>query len=263
MREETNLFLENQKKVIQQREALRAGAKTFPVGVQAENERGYPTPQVQQPFNPDAPIKVERLDVATGVVTTREIPFDRSIPPRPAKPTAPTLEELRQSLEEVGSNVDAAREGFQADNSSLDAYFGREEQKQLRSDIARLQAELAEKQNRLLELTSKPLPRDSFYSSIKDAEHSVVRIARTLVEVLSDQASQKVFGVSLSKLSPASKRDVQLRYLHALEKYLDFGGSFVKLARDEKATSDVIDARAQDLLEAVNDILDKEFLAGN
>lgn len=85
-------------------------------------------------------------------------------------------------------------------------------------------------------------------------------IARQLVERLSADAAQKVFGISLSQLSPGSKRDVQLRFLNSLGRYLDNGGSYTVLSRNYLATVDVIDKRAEKLLKDVNDILDLDFL---
>jgi hypothetical protein len=200
-----NAFLTKQADIMKQREAFRAEAKKIVAGTVE-----------QQPHDPSAPSEVETYDVSGKILTTRDIPNDRPLPQRIARPELPALKSLKLSLTNIGNAVDEAREKFQADNASLDTYFAHDEQKQLRSEIADLHAELAEKQARLHELESKPSPRDAFYASIRDEENAVVSIARQLVERLSSDAAHKVFGVSLKQLSAASRRDIQLRFLNCL-----------------------------------------------
>jgi hypothetical protein len=243
-------------------EAENHANKSIAVGTQAENEPGYLAPKVQVPFNPNAPIKTETRSTSGELLSVREIPVDRPMPARIKAPPLPTLAEFKQSLEEIGNDIDKARESFQQDDASLDLYYGREEQMQLSLELAELQAKIREKQDRLSELENKPKPRDVFYLTVKTSENQVALIARQLVEVLSEEAAVRVFGVSLKKLSGPSQKDVKQRYLHALESYLDHGGSYTGLTRNEQATADVIDKRAEIILQDVSDILDKEFFAG-
>jgi hypothetical protein len=254
---ESNPFLENQARIMAAREQQQREAKTH------ENEPGRPTPKAQTPFDPSEPTTVHTYDSGMNLISTREIPNDRTLPVRPVKPELPALKALKLGLTNLGNAVDSAREQFAANNENLSDYYSTDEQQQLRSDIADLQAQLAEKTDRLNELVSKPSPKAVFYDAVKDAECGVVQLARALVERLSSDAALKVFGVDFQQLSAGSRKDVGLRFKSALSAWLDGGGSFTILTRNPQASVDQIDQRADKVLEAVNSILDLEFLAEN
>jgi formylmethanofuran dehydrogenase subunit D len=172
------------------------------------------------------------------------------------KPAPLTLDEIKEQLVAAGNSIDAAKEQYQSNTDSLNAFYA--EANALRSEIAELQAALAEKQGRLREIESAGSPKDKFLATIVKAEIEVAGIAKALFTTLSEQASQKIFGIPFGELSSDGKRDVQARFRKALQRFT--GGFYVRLGRTVKtATVEQVSARAEQLLTDLESILTDHF----
>jgi len=90
--------------------------------IEETTQAGSPALQVQKAFDPSAPTTVHTYDTGGNLVSTRDIPNERPLPQRIARPALATLKALKLGLTNIGNAVDEAREKFQADNSSLSDY---------------------------------------------------------------------------------------------------------------------------------------------
>jgi hypothetical protein len=184
---------------------------------------------------------------------------DRPMPQRILKPTPLTVDEIKSGLISVGDSIEASREQFTADNASLDAFYAR--QAELRSEVAELQRQLQEKEDKLRELEASGSPRDKFASAVVKAERDVMGLGGALLASLSEAASQRIYGISFEELSSKEpRRDVQARY----RKTLGFLQSqfYLKLCRESAtATAEQVEARASELLDDVSALLDSGHFA--
>jgi hypothetical protein len=183
----------------------------------------------------------------------------RPVHPRIQKPTPLTVDKIKSGLISLGDSIEASREQFTADNASLDAFYAR--QAELRSEVAELQRQLKEKEDKLRELEAAGSPRDQFASAVVKAERDVMGLGGALLASLSEEASQRIYGISFEELSSKeARRDVQARY----RKTLGFLQSqfYLKLGRESAtATAEQVEARAAELLDDVSALLDSEYLA--
>jgi hypothetical protein len=244
MTEETNFFLENQKRVMAQKAILgeAADTKTIPVGVVEDqatepifaSRPGDPAPQVRKPF----------------------VPTTSPMPTKIVKPAALSLKQVKEGLVETGNDIDAAREKFTSDTASLDSYYS--EQAALRLEIAQLQEQLAQKQARLHELENAGTPRDSFASSVVSLERQVTGYAGALLETLSEGAAQRIYGIPFSELSKDSQKDAQARYRKTLARFQS--NFYLRIGRTHaQATADQLEQRAVEMLEDLSAVLDEHF----
>jgi hypothetical protein len=122
---------------------------------------------------------------------------DRPMPQRIVKPAPLTVDEIKSGLISVGDSIEASREQFTADNASLDAFYAR--QAELRSEVAELQRQLKEKEDKLRELKASGSPCDKFASAVVKAERDVMGLGGALLASLSEAASQRIYGISFRR----------------------------------------------------------------
>src|SRR5260370_39935339 len=170
----------------------------------------------QSKINPNK-LVIDRLNLETGETSSRVVQLTPQPTQRFTKPAPLTLDEVREQLVNAGNSVDAAKEQFQADNSSLDAFYA--EANKIRSEIAELQAKLAEKQARLREIETAGTPKDRYLSAVVNSEIEVAGIAGALFTTLSEQAAQKIFGIPFEELSGDGKRDVQGKFRKTFQRF--------------------------------------------
>jgi hypothetical protein len=192
----------------------------------------------------------------TGTETTRTI-TPLPVPQRLTKPTPLTLAEIKESLIETGNSIDVAQSQYKVDTESLDAFYA--ERKSLIVEIAELQAQLREKQDRLAELDNRGTPRDIFAASIVSLERQVTAYSGHLLVTLREQSSQRIYGISFDELSADGQRDAMARYRKLLGRFTS--PSYVSLGRSfDKASADQINRRADQLLDDVEQLLtSKDF----
>jgi hypothetical protein len=252
-KEETNFFLEGQKRIMEQRAKRVAELSAIPAGVvEAAPEASKPI------FGDTDKITVERYSPVTGETTSRVVDVSRPLQPRIVKPSPLTLDEIKAGLIEAGNQIDNASETFEHDSVSLDKFYS--EQTSLRLEIEELKRQLAEKQNRLQQLESAGTPRDIFSAAVVGLERQVAGLAGSLLVTLSEQAAQMVHGISFEELSKDGQRDAQARYRKVLGRFQS--NFYLQIGRTHAtATGEQIEARANQLLDDIDQLLDKEYFA--
>lgn len=84
--------------------------------------------------------------------------------------------------------------------------------------------------------------------------------AGALLVTLSEQAAQKIHGISFDELSPDGKRDAQARYRKVLQRFRS--NFYMRLGRThDKASAEDVDKRADELLSDICELLDSEYFA--
>jgi hypothetical protein len=242
---ELSPFLQNQARIM----ALRA-ARDREI---TERQKHALVPAVSEPQSRQTDI-VETFNPESGqssrqVIEPTPTPVQRFIKPAPL-----TLAEVREQLVNAGNTIDSAKEQYQSDVESLDAFYA--EAKALRSEIADLQARLAEKQARLREIETAGTPKDKLLATIVRSELEVSGIAGALFTTLSEQAAQKIYGVPFDELSKEGQRDASARFRKTFQRFT--GGFYTRLGRTAKtATVEQINERAEQLLNDVSDLIEQ------
>lgn len=216
----------------------------------AERQRHALVPAVQESRQTDI---VETFHPQTGQ-SSRQV-IEPTPPPtqRFVKPAPLTLDEIREQLVNAGDSIDAAKNQYQVDNSSLDAFYA--EANALRIQIAELRSKIAEKQARLTEIENEGTPKDKFLATIVKSEIEVSGLAGLLFETLSERAAQRIFGIPMAELSADGKKDASGRYRKVFQRFTS--GFYTRLARTAKtATVEQVDKRSDDLLSDVSELID-------
>lgn len=250
MSEEKSQFLINQERIMEQRARQERNAE--------EREALRLVPAVIE-SGADVVSDTEVITRYTPATDTIERRVVTSLPPpvnRLTRPAPLSLDEVQAKLVEAGNEIDAAKDRYQADNASLDVFYA--EQRSVKLEIAELQQQLAEKQARLNELDSQGSPKDRYLSAIIAGERSVAEVGGLLLATLSEQAAQRIFGVSFDELSGDSKRDVQAKFRKTLHKYVT--GFYMRLGRNaETATPEQVEKRSDELLADLEAIYSQHF----
>lgn len=215
-------------------------------------------PAVQEPERKltDASNAVETHNRLTGESSWREVKPTPSPTQRFVKQALLTLDEVREQLVNAGNSIDSAKEQYQADVASLDAFYA--ERNALRLEIAELETKLREKQARLNELETAGSPKDRYLAAVVSSEREVAGIAGALFTTLSERASQKIFGIPFDELSPDGKRDVQARFRKIFQRYTS--GFYVRLGRTAKTvTVEQVASRADELLNDVSGLIEQIY----
>jgi exonuclease VII small subunit len=230
---EVNHFLENQKKVMSQCEALQREAKTIPVGVVEEqvpepifaSRAGEPTPQVQNPFVPDV----------------------RPMPARIQPQALPSLESIKADITDLAKDVEESKADFVKANASLDEWFA--PLKEAEAIAAKLRVELAEAEQKLQELRDRGTPSSSFREYVESVEQQVSSLAGLIEAKLVDTDAQDKFGVHADRLSPTTRSDLRLRHG---DKYRRFGQFYVQTHRKPSVSADQLELTADRLVSDLN-----------
>jgi hypothetical protein len=218
----------------------------------AERQKHALTPAVQEADSRLTDI-VETFIPQTGQSSRQVIQPTPPPAQRFVKPAPLTLDEVREQLVNAGNSIDAAKDQYQSDTNSLDAFYA--EANALRSEIAELQRQLAEKQARLRQIESEGSPKDKFLATIVKSEVDVVGIAGSLFATLSERAAERIFGIPLAELSTDGQRDASGRYRKVFQRFTS--GFYQRLGRTAKtATTEQVAKRADELLDDVSELID-------
>ena len=262
-----NKFLENQARIMEARrlqdEQRKSEAKQIPVGAVEKKD--------QRPFDPSAPVVVERYNAGTGeVVSTRVLPGAgaRPIPQRIVKPSIRSVESIKEDLIALGDKIDAAGEAYNTSSESLDRHYCNEEKASLRIEVEELEDALKKKQARLNQLDSIRAPQDVYLDVVSVAERDIAGLASELLTSLSEMAAQRIYRATFDRLPRDSQQACQLRYVDALSKFR-LRGNYTTLSRKVDAaarglgvlpTVEETSKRAGQLVVDLNSLLDNNDL---
>ena len=232
MKEAPNAFLEEQKKIMQQREQFRAEAKAIAVGTRAENEPGY---------DPNAPTRVATFDAGMNIISTREIQNERTLPARIQKPALPSLAVIRRQLENLITELQESKEDYQ--NLSLDQYYA--PLKDLEAEQSRLRTELDKVEADIAEFKSHGTPKQSYTDHVVRSEHEVMQIAGLLLTKLTDEALA-TFKVPADRLSPETRKDLSLQFEDRLQRFANT--FYTRTGRAKNLTDAQLTERSEQLV---------------
>jgi hypothetical protein len=243
---ETNDFLRNQENILEQRRQLAAEREAQRLAG-TENQVGW---------HPDI-IKSADNIAKPGVFDANQERI--ALPPRLQKPALLSIAELREKATEVGNSIDSAVSQFKHDDAHRDAYYG--DLKAAEETVARLERELAEAKAEAEQLRSRGTPKEQFLNAICRGELDVLGVAGAVIDRLLENASKKSFNCSYEKLSPANKSDLFIQFAERLQIYRS--GFYTRLGKraalKQTLTSEQIQARADELLSDLSELLDKEL----
>jgi hypothetical protein len=99
----------------------------------------------QSKINPNK-LVIDRLNLETGETSSRVVQLTPQPTQRFIKPAPLTLDEVREQLVNAGNSIDSAKEQYQSDTDSLDAFY--QERNALKAEITEILTKLNEKQGR-------------------------------------------------------------------------------------------------------------------
>jgi hypothetical protein len=179
-------------------------------------------------------------------------------PQRIARPAKLSLDDIKELLVGAGNAIDAAKEKYQADVASLDEYY--RERNSLKAEIISLLEQVDDKKKRLTALEATGTPRDQFAAAIVASETEVSGIAGSLLDTLSEQAAQRIFGIPFNELTDEGRHDASARYRKVLQRFRS--GSYTRIGRRSKeSTAEQIEARSEELLTDVSELLESEHFS--
>jgi chromosome segregation ATPase len=239
-------FLKEQERIIEQRRQL---------DTEHEAARANGT-ELARGWHPSV-IKSADNGATPGVFDANE--ERRPLPPRLQKPALLSIAELRERATEVGNSIDAAVEQFKHDDAHRDNFYA--DLKTAEETVARLERELAEAKAEAEQLRSRGTPKEQFLNNICKGELAVLGVAGAIIDRLLEDASQASFHCSYEKLSPSTRNDLFVQFADRLQIYRS--GFYTRLGKraalKQSLTAEQVQARADDLLKDLTDLLDKEL----
>jgi chromosome segregation ATPase len=124
----------------------------------AERQKHSLVPAAQETPPTGGKYVVETQNLETGKTSYREITAAPAPAQRFHKPETPTLDELRQQLDELVADIKGAGIDYENVASNLDSYFA--PQKKLEKEISELRSALAQTEQELAELRSHGTPAE-------------------------------------------------------------------------------------------------------
>jgi hypothetical protein len=159
--------------------------------------------------------QVETFNRLTGEVNHRTItPLPQ--PQRLSRPSLPLLSEIKERAEDLITDISGSKEAYV--NLSLDEYYKPE--KDAEAEVLRLQGELGEAQAKLAELKRRGTPISGYTNHIVASEQEVSSIANNLLHRLTEDAAKRTFRVSASRLSPDTRKDLELQFRDVIGRYV-------------------------------------------
>jgi chromosome segregation ATPase len=198
---------------------------------------------------------IDRYNITTGKSESRTVTPLAPPQQRFNKPETPTLDAIRQQIDELTGDITAATTDFDALNSNLDGYY--RPLKQAEHRVAELRAALSEAEAELAQLQAQGSPRDGFWSFINECEGRVSGIARQLLDRFCQDAAVSTFKVAFSRLTEHTQKDISLVYRIRLERFRE--SVYARLRTQEKASGEQVKARASQLLRDLDTIAKENF----
>jgi hypothetical protein len=243
--EKQNEFLRHQEDVLEQGRQLAAER---PAQRQAGTEN-------QVGWHPD--ITKDASNIAKpGVFNANE--ERRPLPPRLEKPPILTLELLRQEVDNVGNSIQDALDQFEQDNSSLDAFYA--EQRKADELVSRLEAQMAEARAKAEELRSQGSPKQRLLNAVCKLELAVVGTAGSILTAKLEEAAQSTFHCSYAILPKETQSALRIQFERLRRYQTGYATRFGKLvSQGRQFSAEEVQARAQELLQELTDLDDKEL----
>lgn len=188
----------------------------------------------------------EAYTITTHDVTRNKIEH-RTIQPlaapqRLSKPSLPLLAEIKSRADDLITDLSESKEAYI--NLSLDAYYKPE--KDAEAEVLRLQAELGEAQAKLAELKRRGTPISGYTNHMVASEQEVSSLANNLLHRLTEDAAKRTFRVSANRLSPDTRKDLELQFRDVLGRYVS--SMYAHTHRRNNLTSEQLTGRADELI---------------
>jgi hypothetical protein len=193
---------------------------------------------------------ITQHDVTNNTVTHRTIQ-PLPAPQRLSKPSLPSLSELKERAEDLITDLSESKEAYV--NLSLDEYYKPE--KEAEAEVLRLQGELGEAQSKLAELKRRGTPLSGYASHICSSEREVNSIANNLFHRLTEDAAKRTFRVSANRLSPDTRKDIELQFRDVLGRYVS--PMYAHTHRRNNLTSEQLTGRADELIKDLHVLIEQ------
>ncbi len=199
---------------------------------------------------------ITRHDVTNNKVETRTITPLPQPEQRFAKPETPTVEELREAVNDLVADIEGAGSNYETVSADLDSFYA--SHKALEKRISELRAELTQAEQELSGLRLEGSPAEGYKRFIVEAETKVSGIARQLIDRFSTDRARDKFDTEFSRLSPTTQKDLQISIRLKLERFAS--QFYAKLGqRNFNASIEQVKSRASELLRDLQTILAENF----
>lgn len=198
---------------------------------------------------------ITRHDVTNNKIETRTITPRPQAEQRFAKPETPTVEELREAVNDLVADIEGAGSDYETVSADLDSFYA--PHKALEKRISELRAELRHAEQELSDLRSEGSPAEGYKRFIVEAETKVSGLARQLIDRFSTDQARDKFDTEFSTLSPTTQKDLQISIRLKLERFAN--QFYPRLGKKLDGTVDQVKARASELLRDLHTILTENF----
>ena len=193
---------------------------------------------------------ITQHDVTNNRVTNRTItPLPE--PQRLSKSSLPLLSEIKERAEDLITDLSESKEAYV--NLSLDEYYKPE--KEAEAEVLRLQGLLGEAQAKLAELKRRGTPISGYTNHIVASEQEVSCIANNLLHRLTEDAAKRTFRVSANRLSPDTRKDLELQFRDVIGRYVS--PMYARMHRTKNPTSENLAVRAAELIADLRIIIEQ------
>lgn len=205
---------------------------------------------IQQPY------EIVRHDATNNIVDVRTITPLQPHQQRFNKPQTPTLDQLRQQIDELVSDIEGAGTDYETVSADLDSFYA--PHKALEKRISELRAALSQAEQELSELRSHGSPAEGYKRFIIEVETKVSGLARQLIDRFSSDRAREKFDTDFARLSATTQKDLQISIRLKLERFAS--QFYARLGqRNLNATVEQVKARASELLRDLQTILNENF----
>ena len=238
-------FLIEQERILEQRRKLSE---------QRELDRASGT-ELTKGWHPDV-IKSADNGAKPGVFDANKERMP--LPPRLQKPPIPTVEQLRQEVDNVGNAVQDALDQYEQDNSSLDLFY--QSRRDADALVSELEARLAEARSKAEELRSQGSPKQRLLNAVCRLELAVVGTAGSILTAKLEEAAQSTFHCSYEVLPKETQAALRVQFERLRRYQTGYATRFGKLvSQGRQFSAEQIQGRAQELLQELTDLDEKEL----
>jgi nucleotide-binding universal stress UspA family protein len=238
-------FLKEQERIIEQRRQLDA---------EHEAARANGT-ELTKGWHPDV-IKSAENGAKPGVFDANKERMP--LPPRLQNPPIPTVEQLRQEVDNVGNAVQDALDQYESDNASLDRFY--QSQRDADALVAELEAKLSEARAQAESLRSQGSPKQRLLNEVCKLELAVVGAAGAILTARLEEAAHQTFHCSYDVLPKETQQALRIQFERLRRYSTGYAVRFGKLVSQGREFSvEEVQARAQELLQELTDLDDKEL----
>jgi hypothetical protein len=173
-------------------------------------------------------------------------------------PPIPTVEQLRQEVDNVGNAVQDALDQYEQDNSSLDAFYA--EQRKADELVSRLEAQLAEARSKADGLRSQGSPKQRLLNAVCKLELAVVATAGSILIAKLQDAALSTFRCDYEKLPKETQAALRIQFERLRRYQSGYATRLGKLVSQGRELSvEQVQARAQELLQELTGLDEREL----